>query len=258
MSSLKKGIIVSVVIIVAACAVILLILCNSHYQEKPFDGMKGRVQKVTVWNIEPELWYAGQKGSDILYKNVSIFDIYGNEICSAVLDSAEHVMNEIENLFENGVCVRSTQKVGSRMVAQTIFISHKRGTFEYSKEMNGRRTHFTVKQSSFGRKHKSVVKEDGKVTTISTICTDRDGYPQKIITTDVIAEKKTIETNIFDDNHNVIEKHLFMIYSNGNEGEDITFYKYGDFDDQGNWKEVHTFNKIGLPQEILIREIEYW
>ena len=258
MSSLKKGIIVSVVIIVAACAVILLILCNSHYQEKPFDGMKGRVQKVTTWNIKPDVWQAGHKGNGVMLINVSIFDEYGNEICSAALDSTERVMNEVENLFEDGICIRSTNKAGNRTIAQTNLISHKKGTFEFSKELNGRRTRLKVKQSSFWRKHKAVVEEDGKITTISIIRTDRDGYPREITTIDALTGNKTVETNIFDENHNVTEKHLYMIYSDGEEGEDITFYRYGEFDEHGNWKDVRTFNKIGLPQQELVREIEYW
>lgn len=258
MSKLKKGIIASAVIIAAVCSVVLLILCNSQYQEKPFDGMKGRVQKVTTWNIKPDVWQAGHKGNGVMLINVSIFDVYGNEICSAALDSTERVMNEIENLFENGICVRSTSKAGNRTLAQTNLISQKRGTLEYSKETNGRRTRFTVKQSSFGRKHKSVMKEDGKTTTISIIRTDRDGYPKEITTIDALTGNKTIETNIFDDNHNIIEKHLYMIYSDGEEGEDITFFRYGEFDEHGNWKDVRTFNKIGLPQQEIVREIEYW
>ena len=258
MSNLKKGIITSVVIIVATCSVILFVLCSSQYREKPFDGMKGKVQKVTTWNIKPDVWQAGRKGNGVMLINVSIFDINGNEICSAALDSTERVMNEIENLFENGECVRSTNKAGNRTLAQTNLISKKRGTLEYSKEVNGRRTRLTVKQSSFGRKHKSVVKEDGKLTTISIIRTDRDGYPKEITTIDALTGKKTIETNIFDDSHNVTEKHLYMIYSDGEEGEDITFYRYGEFEEHGNWKDVRVFNKIGLPQQVVVREIEYW
>ena len=91
-----------------------------------------------------------------------------------------------------------------------------KGTLEYNKEMNGRTTRMKLKKSSFGNRHKSVVTEEGKVTTISIIKTDRQGYPVKIIVKEPQTGNKTVETNIFDENHNVIEKH--NVSYNGADG----------------------------------------
>ena len=114
----------------------------------------------------------------------------------------------------------------------------------------------TVKKSSFFRKHKSVVSENGTVITIRTIKTDRDGYPVMITTDDPRTGSKTVETNILDDRHNVKEKHSVV---DGNEKEEeITYIEYRDFDEQGNWREARTFNRFKFPVEVLLREIEYW
>ena len=93
----------------------LMVSCGSRYKEKPFGGMNGRVQKVTVYHLMPEVWYANFIGTDVMYVNTSIYDVYGNEICSAVLDSAERVQAETESLYEDGVCVRSSQKSGKHV-----------------------------------------------------------------------------------------------------------------------------------------------
>ena len=61
----------------------------------------------------------------------------------------------------------------------------------------------TVKQNSFLRRHKSVITDDGKVSTVSIIKTDRQGYPVKITITDSNQGTKSIQTNIFDENHNM-------------------------------------------------------
>lgn len=246
-------------VILTVICIAVMTSCGGRYKELPYGGMNGRVQKVTIWHLMPEMWYAGNHGSDIMYINTSIYDVYGNEICSAVMDSAERVQAEAESLFENGVCVRSTQKAGSRTIASLYLRSQKRGTLEYSKEMNGRVVRMVVKESSFGRRHKSVVTEDGKVTTISIIKTDRQGYPVNITITEPQTGNKTVETNVFDDHHNVIEKHL--ITHNGENGKDeevITFTEYGDVDDHGNWKDCRTYNEFRLPVEVLVREFEYW
>ena len=245
--------------ILALFCCIVLSSCGSRYKELPFSGMNGRVQKVTIWHLMPEMWYAGNHGSDIMYINASIYDVEGNEICSAVMDSTERIQAVAESLFENGVCVRSTQKAGSKTVARINLVSKDKGVLEYNKEMNGRVVRMTVKESSFGRRHKSVVTEDGKVTTISIIKTDRQGYPEKITISEPLTGKKTVETNIFDENHNVIEKHV--ITHNGEDGkedEQITYTQYGDLDDHGNWKDCRTYNQYHLPVEVLVREFEYW
>jgi len=246
-------------IVIAVFCTAMLSSCGSNYKDLPYGGMNGRVQKVTIWHLMPELWYANQRGSDIMYTNVSIYDFEGNEIYSAVLDSADRYVTQAESLFENGMCIRSVQKAGTRPVARINLISKKKGTLEYNKEMNGRSTRMIVKESSFGRRHKSVVTEDGKVTTISVIKTDRQGYPVKITITEPQTGKKSVETNIFDKNHNVIEKHV--VTRNGEDGkeeEKITYTKYGDLDEHGNWKDCRTYNEVNLPVEVLVREFEYW
>ena len=238
---------------------VLMISCGSRYTEKPFGGMNGRVQKVTVYHLMPEVWYANFIGTDVMYVNTMVYDIYGNEICSADLDSAERVRGEAESLFEDGVCVRSVQKAGDRVVARINLISQDKNTLVYNKEMNGRIIRMTVKKSSFLRRNKSVVTEDGKVTTISVVRTDRHGYPVKITTKQPQKQLTTIETNKLDDKHNVIEKHVVNRWDDdGQTQEEITFFEYGYFDDHGNWKDCRTYNDLRLPVEVLVREIEYW
>lgn len=220
--------------------------------------MKGRVQKVTVWHLMPELWYAGNKGTDVMYVIVSIYDVYGYEVCSARLDSAERVQSETENLFENGVCKRSTTKAGGRTLAQMKLVSEKKGTLEYSKELNGRRVRMTVKQTSIGRRHKSVIAEDGKVVTISVMRTDGSGNPVKVTEKEPQTGKKTVQTNIYDENQNIIEKHITTWNEEGEKEENIVYIKYGDLDEHGNWKDARTYNQYGFPEEVLVREFEYW
>jgi len=247
----------SVVLTVLVAA--LLSSCGSSYKDLPYGGMNGRVQKVTIWHLMPELWYANNRGSDIMYINTSVYDVEGNEIYSAVQDSAERFVSQAESLFEGGVCVRSVQKAGTHPVARITLMTQDKGTLEYNKEMNGRTTRMKLKKSSFGNRHKSVVTEEGKVTTISIIKTDRQGYPVKIIVKEPQTGNKTVETNIFDENHNVIEKH--NVSYNGADGtkeEKITYTKYGDLDEHGNWKDCRTYNEVHLPVEVLVREFEYW
>lgn len=247
----------SVVLTVLVAA--LLSSCGSSYRDLPYGGMNGHVQKVTIWHLMPELWHANNRGSDIMYINTSIYDVEGNEIYSAVQDSANRFVSQAESLFENGVSVRSVQKAGTRPVARITLISKNKGTLEYNKEMNGRTTRMTIKKSSLGRRHKSVVTEEGKVTTISIIKTDRQGYPVKIITKDPQSGNRSVETNIFDEHHNVIEKHVVTRNgADGKEEENITYTKYGDLDEHGNWKDCRTYNEVHLPVEVLVREFEYW
>lgn len=248
----------ALIILVSVCTVVFT-SCGRRYQKLPFGGLNGRVQKVTMWHLMPEMWYAGNHGSDIMYITTSIYDVYGNEICSAVMDSTEHIQAEAESLFENGVSVRSTQKAGNKTIARINLISSKRGTLEYNKEMNGRIVRMTVKESSLGRRHKSVVSEEGKVTIISIVKTDRQGYPVKIITIEPQSGNKTVETNMFDENHNIIEKHVITFNAETDkEEEEITYTEYGGMDEHGNWTDCRTYNKFRLPVEVLFREFEYW
>ena len=245
--------------VLAVICSMVMISCGSRYKEKPFGGMNGRVQKVTVYHLMPEVWYANFIGTDVMYVNTSIYDVYGNEICSADMDSALRVQGEAESLFEDGVSVRSVLKAGDRVVARINLISRDKNTLVYNKEMNGRIIRMTVKESSFLRWNKSVVTEDGKVTTVRVIRTDRHGYPVKITTKEPQKPLTIIETNKFDDKHNVIEKHVVKRWDDdGQTEEEITFIEYGYFDDHGNWKDCRTYNDLRLPVEVLVREIEYW
>ena len=229
--------------------------CGSGYQEIPFGGMKGRVQKVTVIHKEPEIWHGNRKYSDVMSIEASAYDLNGFEICSAQMDSAGRVLGEAESLFENGICIRSTQKSGNRVIARLSLVSHEKKTLEYNKEVLGNTVRMVVKKSSFGRKHKSVVIEDGKTVTISVIKTDRKGYPIEINETHPETGFEAHQLNIYDEDYNLIEKH---VSTSDEEKEEIIYTKYSDFDEKGNWREARTFNRNHLPVEILVREIEYW
>jgi len=246
-------------LILAVVCSAMISSCGREYKEQPFGGLNGRVQTVKVWHMMPEVWHANNRGTDVMYVNTTVYDIYGHEIYSAVMDSGLRVQAEAESLFENDVCVRSTQRSGGRVIARINKVPGGKRVLEYNKEVNGRMIRMSVKETSIGRRHKSVVTEDGVVTTISIIKTDREGYPVKISITEPQTGKKTLETNIFDENHNVIEKHTYTNMGENDEEENlITYTKYGDMDEHGNWINCRTFNKVHLPVEVLIREIEYW
>ena len=229
--------------------------CGSGYQEIPFGGMKGRVQKVTLTHKEPEAWHAGNSRTDVMYIEASAYDVNGNEICSAHMDSAGIMLGEAESLFEKGVCVRSTQKSGNRIIARLNLVSHKKNMLNYKKEVLGDVVNMTVKKSSFGRKHKSVVIEDGKTVTISIIKTDRSGYPIEIKETFPQTGFEAHQLNVYDEKHNLIEKH---VTTTEEKDEEIIYTVYSVFDERGNWLEARTFNRSYLPVEVLVREIEYW
>ena len=229
--------------------------CGSGYHEIPFGGMKGRVQKVTVIHKEPEMWHGNRKYSDVMSIEASAYDINGFEICSAQMDSAGMVLGEAESLFENGVCIRSTQKSGNRVIARLSLVSQEKNTLEYNKEVLGNSVRMVVKKSSFGRKYKSVVIEDGKTVTISVIKTDRNGYPIEVNETHPETGFEAHQLNVYDKDYNLIEKH---VTTSDEKKEEIIYTKYSDFDEKGNWREARTFNRNHLPVEILVREIEYW
>ena len=255
----RKATIRIAIILTVFCSAIFASCGSDSYKDIPFGGLNGRVQKVTVWHLMPEMWYAGNRGTDIMYTNVSVYDVEGNEICSAVMDSAGHIMSQTESLFENGVCIRSVQKAGNRTIARINLRSNKKNILEYSEEKNRQIIDMTVRKSSFGRRHKSVVTEDGQVITISIIKTDRQGYPVKIIITEPQTGNRIVETNKFDENHNVIEKHVFTHNGkNGKDEEKITYTDYSGADDHGNWVDARTYDEVRLPSEVLVREFEYW
>ena len=255
---MKGKVLLSSMILAAVCSA-MLSSCGSAYKEQPFGGMNGKVQTAKVWHIMPEVWHANNRGTDVMEINTSVYDIYGNEIYSAGLGSAQRIKTEAENMFENSVCTRSTLRSGGRVVAKISLISNDKGRLEYNKEVNGRIVRMTVKQTSFLRRHKSVVTEDGKVTTVRVIKTDADGYPVRITTTEPQTGRKILVTNIFDENHNVIETRMHTnIGEDGKEEDQIIYSKYEEVDEHGNWTNCRTFNKHHLPVEVLVRELEYW
>ena len=253
-----KHIIGKITLLAGLMAQTVMVSCGGHsYRELPFGGMNGRVQKVTVWHLRPEMWQGASKKTDVMYMNASVYDINGNEICSAVMDSAGRIQAEAESLFEDGVCVRSTQKAGNKVIVQINLRSKNRNVTEYDKRMGTETTRMIVKETSrLGRKYKSTVTENGLVTTISEIRTDREGYPVKITVTNPQTGFKSVETNIFDERHNVTEKHVES--TDEDNPEETTYTDYGGFDEHGNWTEARTYNGRRLPAEVLIREIEYW
>lgn len=230
--------------------------CNSDgYQDIKFGGMNGNVQSVTVTHREAEVWHVNERGTDVMYKERSSYDMDGYEISSARLDPAGHVESEAENIFENGVCLRSSQKVNGRVVACLTLLEKKKGQLEYNSELNGRIDRMIVKKRSFGRRHKTTVIQNGVVTSISVMRTDRDGYPVKITETDAKTGSKIIQVNVYDENHNITKKSVTM---DGEEKDQIVYTNYSGYDAQGNWTEARTFNRNHLPIEILEREIIYW
>lgn len=248
--------------VIRYCAVLAVVAisfvlssCGSGYQEIPFGGMKGRVQKVTVIHKEPEMWHGNRAYSDVMSMEASAYDINGNEICSAQMDSAGMVLGEAESLFDKGVCIRSTQKSGNRVIARLNLLSHTKRTLEYNKEVLGNTVRMVVKKSSFGRRHKSVVIDDGKVVTISIIKTDRKGYPIEVREKHPQSDFEAYQLNIYDKDHNLIEKH---VTTSDEVTEEIIYTKYIEFDEKGNWIKARTSNRNHLPVENLERVIEYW
>lgn len=229
---------------------------GGSYKDLPFGGMNGRVQKVTVVHRMPEMWRVNERGVDVMNIDALVYDINGFEICSALMDSTGRVESEAESMFDNGVCVRSIQKSDGKVVARLNLISRNKNTLEYSKNIDGNIGHMTVqKSSSFRRKSKTVVIEDGKITTIIVTQADRHGYPVRILETNPQTGSEILQVNVYDDKHNIIEKHVSI---KGEEKEEIIYTDYLSFDEQGNWTEARTYNRNHLPVEILVRKIEYW
>lgn len=223
------------------------------YKEVPFGGMKGRVQEVTNRVRMPEMWFAGNTGSDVMSVNKSIYDINGNEICSAIIDTTGVVESEAESLFENGICVRSVNKSYGHIIARLNLSSQKDGILEYLQEMNGRNVRLSVKKTSFLGWHRTEISENGKLTSINVVRTDLKGYPKSLKFMDGQGNILTRETNKYDKRHNIIEKHVL----NGNE-ERIVYTDYISFDEHGNWTQARTYNKHRLPEHIVERDIIYW
>lgn len=244
---MKKSIyLLLVTLTVISCA-------DPDYKEVPFGGMKGRVQEVTNRVRMPEMWFAGNTGTDVMSVNKSIYDIEGNEICSALIDTTGTVISEAENMFENDICIRSINKSYGRVIARLSLSSSKDGILEYLQEMNGRSIRLTVKKTSFLGRHKTEISENGKLTSVSIVRTDLKGYTKSMKIMDGQGNILTRETNKYDRNHNIIEKHVLE----GKE-ERIIYTDYIAFDEHGNWTQARTYNKHRLPEHIVERDIIYW
>ena len=239
------------------CLAILTSCGSGRYKVQPFGGMNGRVQKVTTKHLMAEVWAANNPRTPVMKMISSVYDTEGNEICSALMDSAGRILSEAESLFENGVCIRSAMRAGGRTIAHLSLVSENRGVLEYNKEIDGRIVRMTVRESGLGRRHKSVVTEDGKVTKESITLTDRKGHPIEVTTIEPLTGKKTVEKNILDKDFNVIEKHVTTLID-GKTEERITYIEYFAPDKNGNWTEARTYNDFRMPDEIILREFEYW
>ena len=237
-------------------AALSILSCTSKgYQDKPFGGLNGRVQEVLTYHRMPEMWYAGNTGTDVMFITKSVYDLNGFEICSALMDSGGRAQPQAESMFEKGVCIRSTQKAGNKVNARINLISQDKGTLEYNKEVGGKIVRMKVVESSFMRRHKSSVYENGKLTSESIIKTNSKGFPKVIITKDHINNIKIVETNKYDKKQNIIEKH---INRSDDPKEQVVYTDYFDDDEHGNWTEARTYNTNHLPEYVEKREIKYW
>ncbi len=228
---------------------------DQSYRQPLFGGMKGRVREVRMYHILPEEWRMNSIPDTVMYINVSAYDIYGNEILSVLMDSAGRIQSQAESMFENGVCVRSIQKNGAnRTVAEMRLVSHENGLSVYDQKRGGRTERLEVREKKRFGKYTSRVTLDGRVSMVSTITTDASGLPVEVVTVDA-SGKETVQKNTYSADGDIIEKHILK--ENGTR-DDVTTTQYVRFDEKGNWIEARTFNRIGMTNEYLLREIEYW
>lgn len=238
-----------------ALALLLTACSDQSYRQPPFGGMKGRVREVRMYHILPDEWRLNSIPDTIMYINASAYDVYGNEILSVLMDSAGRIQSQSESMFENGVCVQSAQKNGAnRTVAEMRLVSHGNGLSVYDQKRSGRTGRMEVRETKrFGR-YRSEVTLDGRISMVSTIKTDDRGLPVEIVTVDA-SGRETVQKNTYSADGNIIEKHILK--ENGTR-DDVTTTEYLRFDSLGNWIEARVFNRIGMTNEYLIRDIEYW
>lgn len=223
------------------------------YHQAPFGGMKGQVQEAVIYHIMPPDWRTSH--DSLMYISASAYDIEGNEICSVLMDSLGRIQSQAESIFENGICVRSTQKAGvHRVIAQIDLKSAKKGRLIYSKKTGNKTTTLEIRERRCFKSFKSTVWENGKCTTTSTIKTDAGNRPVQVSTTDASGQE-ILEENTFSEEGDIVEKHVKTV---GTNRDDVTTTEYVRFDDHGNWIEARTYNKIHMAREILRREIKYW
>lgn len=234
-----------------------LVSCGGRkYQEQPFGGMKGRVQMVTEIHYVPEAVRPKVEGYNSLwYTNVSVYDPIGNEISSAYMDDMNVVQQEAESQFEGRVCVKSVQKDRGALASTLVLVSRDGNVLEYESIQPGGKTEkLSLREASKRRKYTSELSRDGVPRTRTVMKLDRDGYPVDIFITDLESGTTEHESNLYDGNHNIIEKHNLDQFGN----EQVLYFSYLEYDSYGNWTRAATYDGSRKPKEDIVREIKYW
>ncbi|MBR4843181.1 MAG: hypothetical protein IK006_08850 [Bacteroidaceae bacterium] len=224
-----------------------------RYHEPAFGGLKGKVESVKTWYLMPELWRSGTSKSFIEYITVAAYDPSGHEICSALLDSLENIQSEAVNIFDNNLCIRSTEKSYGLLTGELSIVSVKGSVFEYDYTAANKTTRLSIKERYRFNRSRTVISEDGKPVSERFIRTDRYGYPVEVTVKDLVKGIETRDVNTYDESHNIVEKHSITP-----DGEEVLFTSYTKFDEKGNWIEAIVVNKYNLPVNDLYREIKYW
>ncbi|MBR6371336.1 MAG: hypothetical protein IKS24_09750 [Bacteroidaceae bacterium] len=223
------------------------------YHEPPFGGLKGQVESVKTWYLMPEVWRSGTNKSQIEYITVAAYDPSGHEICSALLDSLENIQSEAVNIFDNELCIRSTEKSYGLLVGELSIVSAKGSVLEYDYSAANKVTRLKIQERYRFNRSRTIISENGLKVTERLVRTDSDGYPLEIKTRNLRNGTETCDRNTYDENHNIIEKHSITP-----DGEEVLFTSYTKFDEKGNWTQATVVNKYNLPVNVILREIKYW
>ena len=234
----------------------LLSGCSGKYQEQPFGGLKGQVQMVTEIHYVPEaIRPKVDDYNSLWYTNVSVYDPIGNEISSAYMNDMNVVQQEAESQFNGRVCVKSVQKESGRPDLTLVLVGKDGNVLEYERVRSGGKTEkLSLREVSGRRKYTSELSCDGVLQTRTVMKLDRDGYPLDIFITDVESGVTEHESNLYDADHNIIEKHNLDQFGN----EQVFYFEYLETDDHGNWTRAATFDSSRKPREDIVREIIYW
>lgn len=238
-------------------ASVLLVSCNrKQYQERPFGGMNGRVQMVREIHYVPEAIRPDVENYNSLwYTNVSVYDPIGNEISSAYMNDYNVIQQEAESQFDGHVCVKSVQKYRGELTSTLVLVSKKGRVMEYDKISSGGKTEkISVHEVLRRNRYRSELSADGVLQTITVMELDRDGYPVDLFITDVAYDITEHESNVYDEKHNIVEKHNLDQFGN----DQVIFTDYLEFDDHGNWTRAATYDGSRKPKEDIVREIKYW
>lgn len=240
-------------IIVSLFSLVISGCTPKKYHEPVYGGMKGRVESVKTWYLMPEVWRSGTSKSETEYITVVAYDPSGHEICSALLDSLENIQSEAVNIFDNDLCIRSTEKSYGLLVGELSIVSAKGSVLEYDYSAANKTTRIRIKEKYRFNRSRISVSEDGVEVSRRLVTTDRYGFPLKITVKDLIHDSETRDVNTYDENHNIVEKHSF-----NSDGEEVLYMNYTRFDEKGNWIEATVLNKYNLPVNDIRREIKYW